>query len=219
MFGIELLNQAGSSFLGKDATALLYWGYVDISFTANSTDTALYVPVFGLPTSVGASAFFHCNGTQPMQAVLTYGANNTWNVVVDGMNRTGSLRAYIFVEAKHINPPSWGLAVYSDTGVLKFHSGRPVLTIRQLGAGTGLGYKPASIGTMWKSVVNENPQSGTIFSTLYYDACLGTDAVYTNTVFTSSVYGRYAFEYVSKNIVVIDASYYETFPNLGNYPQ
>lgn len=236
MYGVEIRNKDLSLFLGTYETTFMYWGYKDVTHT-NGTDT--YIDLFGIPVGYDIQIYTYCN-TQGEQYpylralhVTLDGTGSTWRGLVNFWMYSGTARIYVFASAKAINLPKYGLAIYDTAGNVRFHSARPPVSIKLLGEviysqgqhRTNCSFKPACKPTIARV---DSEYAGTPGQ--YYVEYSRFNGFYNSgeggyqhgwTLQTQGPRGgpsRYQPADVM-NYAVIDASYYEQFPNLGNFPQ
>lgn len=221
-FGIQIGNQAGRSFLGGNGTCLLYWGYVDVAHTHTSTWTDTNKPLFNLPNTIGVAAFAFCNDDRGrLDVLIRRGEAGKWEAHISGRSSSGSVRLYVFVEPSAVPLPEYGIAAYRGNKVT-FHSGRPLMVMREVN-NYGGGYKPAITPVRYATTYRRHDQSGQGFTKTYlYSAYRHSDGNYRagphNFETTSRTVGGYVFSLGAHGYAVIDASHYELYNNLGNYP-
>lgn len=222
-FGIQLGNQSGRSFLGGNGTSLLYWGYVDVHHVHTSTWTSTNAPLFNLPNNLGVTAFiYYDDSAGKLDASYRRGSNGKWQAHIMGRSWSGTVRYYVFVEAAAIPLPQFGIAAYDATGRVKFHSGRPLMAVREINTYAGV-YKPAITSTRYKTTYRWNPQTNRGFTRTYlYSAYKNASGVYVAGAHSfeqsSKTAGGYEFDMGASGFAVLDAGLYELYPTLGNYP-
>ncbi len=233
MYGIELRSQRGNQYISNKTYPLLYWGYVDVSYTKGDASVFGYVyqRLFNLPMDANVTI-----------AVRTLSVNNNvvgtngayilptkfgegWHLAISGENETFTARVYVFVHAKDIIKPKYGIAVFDQSGQIIFHNRRPAIAYKEMfytdlnkpfiQSSIPVGYKPATV--VW-SIKIQTYNAGYY---RYYPSAHNVGNGY-GVGITRSYSRAAAYDFELSNIVyypVIDAGYFEQFPNLGNYPQ
>ncbi|WP_345873059.1 hypothetical protein [Shewanella algae] len=233
MYGIQLVSQNGNQFISKQAAPLLYWGYVDVSFTEGEIAKLdyKYQKLFNLPTSAGATIAVRTISVTNPPTPGTNGAYlwpikraDGWNVAISGENPTFTARVYVFVDASTVPLPEYGIAVYGDPGEVIFHNGRPSMVYKQMfysdidnpftQASTPVPFKPATV--VWSPKIESTGQGYWRYYNTAHSVGSGYGVGMTR-VFVSAA--PYNLKIISRYYYpVLDAGYYEQFPNLGNYP-
>lgn len=234
MFGIELRSARGNQYISDKTYPLLYWGYVDVSFVSGSISVLdfTYQRLFNLPLdaeitiavrtiSVGATSV-GTNGAYLYPVKRTDG----WYVAISGDNATFTARVYVFVHAKDIAQPRYGIAVFNKQGQVIFHNRRPPMAYKQMfysdldntfvQSSVPVGYMPATV--VWSVKVEPyNVGYYRYFNSAHSLPNGGYGVGMTRSYVRAASYN---YQFVSRFYYpVIDAGYFEQFPNLGNYPQ
>ena len=237
-YGAELRDSEGRRFARVDGgLSYHYWGKVTI--TPTNMNNWFTSPLFNIPSTVKISAFIFCDFGGNEQFAARYGkaevrqASGRWIARVS-KSFAGSVQPalvsatfYIFVPAAYIASQAYGLQCFSETGVKVYDSARPLLQICGVGSGgTGPGgtsnffnRTPAKCGAAYTArfgthfiVVSGSPYYA---ETYYYGTTTGgTLAGYTGMISLLDTVA--ASNTQTYNIPLIDAGYYDQFPNLGN---
>jgi hypothetical protein len=235
MFGAEITNKNGKLVLGTNERTMCYWGYIDV-VKPSATTTLTGIALFNIPSSFAVQLYVLSGVSTNAHLVETSVLNGLWvaSVKSDRSKPNNSTsRIYVFTEMRAINPPSWGMQIFDAMGITKFHSGRPLLS-------------PLTVST---KVINSNSTTGELTTTstkvaapstilaaatrvagggthwlfLYHTTAGVSGGSYVhgiNPIFLTILGGPQGYGASNQiSYPVIDASYYETFPNLGNYPQ
>lgn len=236
-FGIELRNSRGAAFLGQYETTFLYWGYKDISHIQGTANT--YVDLFNIPTHYTVQLYVYAKTETSdypyLRAVHVYldSITGVWRARIDFWNYSGSARVFVFVESAAIKLPKYGVAVYDQSGNVRFHSARPLLSLTLLGEvvfstgkyRTNCTFKPAcmcTIGRVESSYAGSPGQYDVEFSRFIglYNKEVGSYQHGVSIQTQGPRGGPQRYQPADRlNYAVIDASYYESLSNLNNYPQ
>lgn len=236
MYGIEIRNKNLSLFLGVYETTFMYWGYKDVSHTQGA-DT--YVNLFNIPTSFDIQIYVYCNTAGEQYPYLNSihvekdSLSGVWRGLVRSWMNTGTARVYVFASAKAISLPDYGVAIFDPVTGVKFHSARPPVSIELLGEviysqgknRTNCQFKPACKPTIARvdSYGTGTPGQYFVEYSRFNGFYNSSEGGYQHgwTLQTQGPRGgpeRYQPADKMK-YAVINASYYEGFQNLGNYPQ
>ena len=156
MFGMYLTNGSGSQIFGDAETTFMYWG--KITYGSGSPNSA-QDKLFNLPNNIPMVAFWADNSKGYPQwsdgddHCLFLDAQWTDGYVRSNLVKAvdysgGDMHLLIFVDSRHIPIPStgWGLSVRDSSGVLKFHTYRPILKAKWVSTGDKGTAIPTSIG-------------------------------------------------------------------------
>lgn len=221
MYGIAVKDTPLTSFISNEATPLLYWGKKEISHTqsVNNYNNTLYT-VFNFPSSWSVAFFIYSKTLDTGVYASPVIDGGFWKISVNWINDAGVLdfTVYAFVEPKRIVTPSWGMKILNPAGEVVYHTGRPALSIKDVGNYTGT-YKPASTGDgyYFKGIIRPRPSG--IFNIVRFKGAYkksdGTYAVGYETTRSSSSRGIYDRDIVS-SVPIIDAGYYDQFTSIGS---
>lgn len=150
--GIFIENANGDTVISDGETSFLYWGKVNSVGALPVNPKAPFITtLFNLPTFVNVKIFVYSNLTR-QRVELRKGVSNIWEIAHFAFP-SRDITAYVFVEAKHVPTPAYGMAIYNDAGELQFHTARPAIRLVDLvshsrpwtAGNTVVGYKPATI--------------------------------------------------------------------------
>lgn len=158
-FGISVTNPRGSVMFNDREMSFLYLGKV--RFTYNAGSSTIIKP-FNIPSNMPFMAFVHGLGNGSSTAahgpILTVRDGYIAFTEATETQTSYSCDIYLFVPAKAIPTPSWGIAVYKQNGQVTYHSGRPLLQIDSFASisvtGGGRGTAAVSTHTASKKVAN-----------------------------------------------------------------
>lgn len=239
-YGAELTDSNGRRFARIDGGECYhYWGKVTIP---NLHPGWQEVPLFYIPSSVPVGAFIFCDfgGNEDWRS--RYGKaeirirDGYW-VARAFRTNAGDVQAsftsatfYIFVPARYIRPLAYGLQCFDESSTKVYDSSRPMLQIAGLGAGGTLTTGSASYfnRTPAKTAAAYCATSASQFMTVngtaywavlnYYGTTTnGNLAGYTGVISMLALGGTAPPSSQFSNIPLIDAGYYDLFPNLGNF--
>ncbi|HIF9539099.1 TPA: hypothetical protein ACX6S7_003378 [Photobacterium damselae] len=140
MFGIDLRTANGKRMVYGHEQVYLYWGQRDITVSAHSgvqTHTLFNIPLAWEPRVY--ARVLH-DGLGNIRAGGSKGvilAQQNQRLAVKTHIQTAfgghlSVRLYVFVLAKHVPLPQYGIAVWNEGNELAFHNGRRALNIKDL---------------------------------------------------------------------------------------
>lgn len=253
-FGALLRNAQGSSVLNDKEVPVLYWGKKSASLPAYAGGNGtVYVDLFNIPSNVPIVVFTLVRNSSSNDAAIanapawvdSSGARHRLTVmnrsfINDGSNaRTAAtIDIYVFIPAKNIDLPDFGLAIYDASGNVVFHSGRPPLSIYGIVPGnpdegittisqkvaamaqvittaylinsTNVGFENWEGITSYTGVMRHTTTSGYSVGT-HRKTIVEQGASYiSSAIYTDDPTSKFAVAY-------IDASYYDQFPNLPNW--
>lgn len=221
MFGLLMADSPIAAFITNGATPLLYWGKKEISHSGNTTTTDIIYPLFNFPSTWSVAFFFHCKTLDTSVYVVPVVKDGVWKINVDWVNdQPREFTVYAFVECKHIASPAWGMQVFNPAGEVVFHTGRPALSVKDVGSYTGT-YKPASTGDAYRFASRVYGPSGAVINTISFVGAgkRSTGEYYVGSSSASASSNSTGLYNRSFTVVVpiIDAGYYDQFVSLPNY--
>lgn len=236
-YGAEVSDSSGRVFARVDGgESYHYWGRIDIAVTTTWQEVSL----FNIPASVPVSAFIYCDYGGNESYLSRAGkaeirqADGLWKARAYrssiGQNQPSfvSVSFYIFVPARYITALSYGMQCFNAAGVKVYDSARALMQIAGVGAGgtltTGsatffnrIPAKTASAYCLAFSaqyiVVQGAPYWAIIF---YYGTTTnGQLGGFTGMIAELDSGGTQPQSTQFTNVPLIDAGYYDQFPNLG----
>lgn len=138
-YGIDLRTSNGKRMVWGREEVYLYWGKVEINYGGN--EGKKNYSLFNIPMSWSPLVFSRIisNSIPNIIAGRSDGihivdSNGRLHVKSNFEGNRGSRKIayYVFVPAKHIPLPKYGLLIKNDAGNICFHSGRKALNIRDL---------------------------------------------------------------------------------------
>jgi hypothetical protein len=191
----------------------VYQRIFNLPMDANVT---IAVRTLSMPSNVVGS-----NGAFILPA--NFGAG--WHIAISGENQTFTARVYVFVHAKDIIKPKYGIAAFNQSGQIIFHNRRPAMAYKEMfytnfdntfiQSSVAVAYKPATV--VWSLKV----QPYNVGYYRYFPSAHSLNGGY-GVGITRNYSRAAAYEYQLTNLFyypVIDGGFFEQFPNLGNYPQ
>jgi hypothetical protein len=236
-FGVELRNNAGATFLGQYETTFMYWGYKDITHNQGASNS--YIDLFGIPVAYTVQAYVYAKTEADeypyLRAihVILDSTTGFWRASVQSWNYSGSARVFVFAESAAFKLPKYGVAIYDNAGNVRFHSARPLLSLKLLGevvysAGkyrNNASFKPAcvcNVGRVESSAAGSPGQFYVEYSRFigFYNKEVGSYQHGVTIQTQGPRGGPQRYQPADRlNYAVIDASYYESLSSVGNYPQ
>lgn len=236
MFGAKISNAQGSTIIGDGERSFLYWGKKSVTLPAatNYETASTFVNLFNIPSFVPVTIFSASGGGG---ALVILDASTSINRARCLSNDGETIEIYVFVSANYVPKPSFGMVIIEQPSYIKWHSGRPAISYKDVRIETNnanalnqisVTYKPAvQVGGIYGSTMTISTPSGSydgyvwqFFATTSGGFKHGMKA---NRVI-SSTGGYFNGEYYAYNTndipvtyFTIDASYYDQFSNLPNY--
>lgn len=228
-FGFAINNPGGVNIVHGSEETYLYWGSKAVTATNNIPVQEL--PLFNIPEVWNPKVFVTAYNRSQNQMTAGY-SSGAWVVAKNGRMylRTNNTlpgvvtyEAYVFVPAKFIPVPAYGIALYNDKGALAFHNGRYPLMIQELlysnqGFGTRNFYTAVESRIYnVASIPDVQNNRGFVYTGYLMGEGTGFNVDY---VITSTVGNPYPVlpSMGQLAIAVINRDPYWSLPNLGNAP-
>lgn len=233
-YGAALMDSSGRQFARVDGgDSYHYWGQVTMTMNGQWQQ----LPLFNIPATVKICAFIHCAFSNDEWAAR-YGEiqvrHTGGNWCIRGYRSFAgtvqpsfaSATVYVFVPAAYIPQEAYGLQCYDAAGRKVYDSARPLLQIAGVGSGGTLTSGSASFfnRTPAKCAApysNANSKqflvvNGTAFWAVikYYGTTTGVLNGFTGMISRLDQGGSQPQNQTFANIPLIDAGYYDNFPNL-----
>lgn len=227
-YGFKITNGAGRNIIYGVEECPLYWGRVTVSAAYNSGHK-LY-SLFNIPVSWKPIVFARLNYdtlSGSNYGPIGFGVGVTqasgrlrgYTNIDFALSGSVSVTFYVFVPARYVPRPGYGMALYNDSGILAFHNGRKSLNVRAIATRTD-----GSFG------FNSAIACGKTGFVAYGEDWSRTTYGYTDSIIGRGTGTRWLWEYIGSNpgyfhhgeefgpirAPVINVDEYNSVPNLGS---
>lgn len=239
LYGGVINDSSGRQFARVDGgISYHYWGRITVQAAGGNSWTT--VPLFNIPASIKISAFIFCDFGGNENIRSRYGKaevrqiNGIWHARVlrsmgDAEPSFQSATFYVFVPARYIPSAAYGMQCFDEAGVKVYDSSRPLLQICGVGAAGTLttgqaqffNRTPAKVASAYSSTYSAQYMvvSGVAYWAMiayFGTTTTGSLGGYTGMISWLDQGGTKPNNVQFTNIPLIDAGYYDQFPNLVN---
>lgn len=237
-YGAEISDANGRVFARVDGgESYHYWGKVTINNTANWQEVSL----FNMPASVPISVFIFCDFGGNENYLSRAGkaevrqVNGVWKArsyrsfIGETQPSFQSVTFYVFVPARYISALAYGMQCFNSSGVKVYDSSRALMQIAGIGSGDALTTgsatffnrtptKTASAYCLAYSAQYIAVQGVPYWAIIFYYGTTTNGQLngFTGIISDLDSGGTQPKSTQFTNVPLIDAGYYDQFPNLGN---
>lgn len=228
-FGFFIKTPQGKEIIYGAEEAYLYWGKVNV--TRNQSSGTQETAMFNIPESWKPMVFIASYNRS--QSTLTAGYSSAAFTTfkngrlhlktVHNVQGSVSYECLVFVPARYVPTPKYGMALYNKNNILAFHNGRYPLVIaellRPMGAIGSRGYYPAVESTLYDiSVIPDYVQNvGAVYATYLVGEGQGFFGDNMLVSYGGSM-NPYFPDIGNLAVAAINRNPYNSLPNLGNAP-